>query len=120
MASDFWKWFYFGLVGLFSPFAFFFENLARTLSPATLGHHRLCCCLCCCAAAVLLLWCWCGVAVVFLMVVVVLLSRLCENEALPRTQPTRCDVVCVTNGYRAILDTRTQVSNPLSLVSHRF
>ena len=64
MASDFWKWFYFELVGLAIPFAFTFYSLARApLSPATLGHHRLCCCLCCylccCAAAVLLLW-WCS------------------------------------------------------------
>ena len=56
----FGNWFYFELVGLVLPFAFIFDNLARTLSPATLGHHRLCCCLCCCAAAVLLLWCACG------------------------------------------------------------
>ena len=59
MASDFWK-VVFELVGLVFPFDFIFENLARTLSPATSGHHRLCCCLCCCAAAVVLLWCCCG------------------------------------------------------------
>ena len=40
----FGKWFHVELVGLVWPFAFIFENLARTLSPATLGHHRLCCC----------------------------------------------------------------------------
>ena len=59
----FGKWFYFVLVGLVFPFAFIFDNLARTLSPATLGHHRLCCTLllcCCCGAAVVLLWCCCG------------------------------------------------------------
>ena len=59
----FGKWFYVELVGLVSPFAFIFKNLARKLSPATLGHHRLCCCrsllllCCCCAAVVLLVWC---------------------------------------------------------------
>ena len=60
MASDFWK-VVFGWIGR-SCFAvwFYFWNLARTLSPATLGHHRLCCCLCCCAASVLLVWCCCG------------------------------------------------------------
>ena len=47
---------------------------------------------CCCAAAMLLLWCWCGVPVVS-MVVVVLLSRLCEDEALSRTQQARHAVV---------------------------
>ena len=55
----FGKWFYLELARLVFPFAFIFENLARTLSPATLGH-RLCCCLCCCAAAVLLLCRCCG------------------------------------------------------------
>ena len=75
MLLIFGKWFYFELVGLVFPFEFLFEKLAHTLSPATLGHHRLCFCLCCCAAAV-----------VVLMVVVVLLSRLCEDEALSRTQ----------------------------------
>ena len=60
MGSDFGKRVYFELVGLVFPFAFIFEKLARTLSPATLGHHRLCCCLCCCTAAVVLVWCCCG------------------------------------------------------------
>ena len=91
------KWFYFELGGVVFPFAFIFENLARTLSPATLGHHRLCCCLCrCAAAAVVLLWCCCAAAVLVLMVLVLLLlSRLCEDEALSRTQQARCAVVCV-------------------------
>ena len=61
MASDFWKIviFFFELAGLVFPFAFIFENLARTLSPATLGHHSLCCCLCWCGAGVVLVWCCC-------------------------------------------------------------
>ena len=42
----------------FPFFAFIFEYLARTLSPATLGHHRICCC--CCGAGVVLVWCCCG------------------------------------------------------------
>ena len=71
----FGKWFYFELVGLVFPCCLFSENLARALSPATLGHRRLRCCLCCC-----------GAAVVVFMVVVLLLSRLCEDEALSRTQ----------------------------------
>ena len=51
---------YFELVGLvFSPFTFIFKNLARTLPPATLGHHRFCF-LSCCGAAVVLVWCVCG------------------------------------------------------------
>ena len=58
MASDFGKCFYFEFIGLVFPFAFILENVARTLSPATLGHHRLCCCL--------LLSCWYGAAVVLL------------------------------------------------------
>ena len=87
MASDFGKVVHFELAGLVLPFAFIFD-LARTLSPATLGHHRLCCCLCCCAAAVPLLW-----HLVVSMVVVVLLSRLCEDEALSRTQQARYAVV---------------------------
>ena len=46
MDSDFWKVVLF-LVGLVLLFSFFFENLARALSPTTLGHHGLCFCLCC-------------------------------------------------------------------------
>ena len=49
----FGTWFYFELVGLVMPFAFIFDILARTLSPVTFGHRRLCCCLCCCGAAVM-------------------------------------------------------------------
>ena len=38
--------------------------------------------------SVLLLYCWCGVPVVVSMgVVVVVLLRLCEDQALSRTQP---------------------------------
>ena len=45
-------------------------------------HNRYCCC----AAGVVLVLCWCGVPVVVSMVVVLLLSPLCEDEALSRTQ----------------------------------
>ena len=50
---------------------------------------------CCCAAAVMLVLCWCGVPVVVSMVVVLLLSRLCEDEALSRTQQVWYAVVGV-------------------------
>ena len=104
MAYDFWKVVYFQLVGLVSRlFVFLFENLAHTLSPATLGHHRLCCCLCCCGAAVLLVWCSCGAAVVVLMVVVLLLSRLCEDETLSRTQQSRCVAVCFCDSLLRVM-----------------
>ena len=45
---------------------------------------------------VLLLCCWCGVpVVVWTVVVVVVLSRLCEDGALSRTQQPRCATVGV-------------------------
>ena len=48
-------------------------------------------------AAVLLWCCWCGVPVVFSTVVLLLLSRLCEDEALSRPHLVCwCAVVCVS------------------------
>ena len=92
MASEFLKvLFLLNRQVLSSPTPLFLKNLANTLSPATLGHHRLCCCLSCCADAV---WCWCGANVVVLMVVV-LLPHLCKDEALSRTQQARYAVVRV-------------------------
>ena len=92
---SFGKWFYFGLVVLVLSFTYIFESLARTLSPATSRHRRLCCCFCCCSTAVLLfvllLWCACG----GFDSGAVLLSRLCEDEALPRTLQARYAVVGV-------------------------
>ena len=85
MASDFWKAAVCRMGWSCFPFVFIFEYLARALSPATLGRHRLCCCCCCCAA---------GVAAV-VVVVILLLSRLCEDEALSRTQQARYAVVGV-------------------------
>ena len=60
MAFDFWKVVLFQIGRSCFPVCLYFFNLPPTLSPATLGHHRLCCCLCCCAAAELLVWCCCG------------------------------------------------------------
>ena len=42
----------------------------------------------------MLLWCRYGVAVVVFVMLVVLLSRLCEDESLSRTQQARCAAVC--------------------------
>ena len=87
--------FYFELVGLVFPFAFMFENLARTLLPALLGLTTASAAVSAAVfAAVLLLYCCCAAAGV-VSILVLLLLRLCEDEALSRTQQARCAVICV-------------------------
>ena len=47
------------------------------------------------SSAALLLWRWCSVPVVVSMVVVLLLSRLCEDEALSRLKRSMLSSVCL-------------------------
>ena len=94
MASDFRKVVSFELIGLVCRLPLFLKPSTYTVagdvrSPSPLLLSLLLCC--CCAAAVVLVWC----AVVVSMVVVVLLSRLCEDGALSRTQQARYAVVGV-------------------------